>query len=499
MPIAFDRYVSITSGVGAGAAVRRRDLIARFFTTNENVPTQGVLEFTSADQVAEHFGSDTDESRRAAFYFGFVSKNISRPSRISYARWASADTAPQAFGTAPQTLAQLQAITAGALTLNLGGTDLDITGLDFSGDTSLADVASTLQVAIRTGTGDVFTLATVTYNATQKRFELTGGDTGAATITITPAATNDAAGPLGWGSGVLLSNGVAAESLTDTLRLSAEASNNFGSFGFVTTLTLEQITEAATWNSTQNVLFQYHLPVLPTDAASTSAALIGLAGVGMTLNLPTLTTEFPEVLPMAVLAATDYSRRAAVQNYMFQTANLTATVTSNSDADTYDPLRINYYGQTQTAGQLREFYQRGVLGGGATAPVDMNTYANEQWLKDDAGAGIMTLLLSLPRVSANTRGRAQVLSVLNATVELALLNGTISVGRTLSTTQVLFITEQTGDPRAFHQVQTSGYWLDAIIESFQTSDNRTEFRADYTLIYAKDDVIRMVEGTHTLI
>jgi hypothetical protein len=39
----------------------------------------------------------------------------------------------------------------------------------------------------------------------------------------------------------------------------------------------------------------------------------------------------------------------------------------------------------------------------ATDPVDMNVYANEIWLKDAAGAAILSLLLSLGKVSANAR------------------------------------------------------------------------------------------------
>ena len=499
MAISFDRYVRITSGVGAGAEVRRRDLIARFYTTTAIAPTNTVLEFTGANDVGDYFGTTSPEFLRAQFYFGFVSKNITRPSRISFSRWADADTAPQIFGTTPDTLTQLQTITAGTFTLDLGGASESITGLDFSGDNSLTDVASALQTAIRTGTGSIFSGATVTYNETAQRFELTAGATGAATVTVTAGTNNDAAGAIGWLTGAILSNGVEEETIADTLSDSSEMSNNFGSFAFVQTLTTDQITQAATWNSTQNVLYQYHVAVTPSNAATISAALIGLAGSGMTLNRDILANEYPEVLPMAVLAATNYTRRASVQNYMFQVANLSATVSTNADANLYDGLRVNYYGETQTAGQLRRFYQRGVLGGGQTAPVDMNTYANEQWLKDDAGARIMSLLLALPRVSANQRGRGQLLSVIQGTVNQALLNGTISVGRTLTDSQRIFITEQTDNERAYQQVQTSGYFLDASIVSFQTSDNRTEFRADYTLIYAKDDVIRMVEGTHTLI
>ena len=499
MPISFDRYVRITSGVGAGAAVRRRDLIARFFTTSSLVPAKTIVEFTSPDDVGDYFGTTSAEFLRSQFYFGFVSKIITRPKRISFARWVNSPSAPMIFGTNHEILTELQKISAGTFSLTLGDTTTSITGLDFTSDTSFSDVASALQTEIRKGTGTVFTAATVTYNAIMQRFEFAGGETGEAEVTVTAGSSNDVAGAIGWLSGAIICDGAEDMEIPATLADTSEISNNFGSFAFIPTLTTDQITQVATWNSTQNVLYQYHVAVTPENAAAVSAAVINLAGVGLTLNTMGLSNEYPEVLPMAVLAATDYTRRASVQNYMYQSANLTPTVSSNADANIYDGLRVNYYGETQTAGQIRRFYQRGVLGGGDTAPVDMNTYANEQWLKDDAGARIMSLLLSLPRVSANQSGRAQLLGVVQSTIDQALENGSISIGRTLTDVQIIFITEQTGDAMAYHQVQTSGYWVNAVIESFQTTDNRTEFRANYTLIYAKDDVIRSVEGTHTLI
>ena len=146
---------------------------------------------------------------------------------------------------------------------------------------------------------------------------------------------------------------------------------------------------------------------LPRSAA-VSALLIGFAGTGMTLVDPAQ-PFYPEMLPMMILASTNYAARSSVKNYMFQQdSRLSPTVVTTALANVYDPLRINYYGQTQTAGQNISFYQRGFLGGGATAPVNMNTYANEQWLKDLAGSRIMSLLLSLERVSANAAGRGSV-------------------------------------------------------------------------------------------
>lgn len=501
MPIAFSRYIAITSALGAGSTSPQRELIARLFTTNSDVPTKTVLEFTE-DEVSNFFGASSQEARRANSYFGFVSKNGTRPSRISFARWADADTAPLAIGTETDTtLTEFQAVTAGEFTLTLGVITETVSGIDLSSAGDFASVASAVQTVVRAANADaLFAQAVVAYDAARSRFTLTGGGTGGDTaIDIQPTAATPVLGDLlGWGAGTVFSRGVDAETIVEVLSESSQLTNNFGSYAFVQTLTEEQVTESATWNDGNNVLYQYHVPVLPADAAAVSANIIGLGGTGMTL-MGTQVNEFPEMLPMSVLAATNYARRASVQNYMFQQTGLTPTVITSADADLYDGLRVNYYGQTQTAGQQLSFYQRGFLTGTGTDPVNMNVFANEQWLKDFAGSQIMGLLLALPRVPANATGRGQVLAVLrDPVVETALVNGTISVGRTLSTQQRLFITEQTGDPNAFQQVQTSGYWLDATIES-RTVNGVLEFFVAYTLIYSKDDVIRRVEGSHVLI
>jgi hypothetical protein len=73
------------------------------------------------------------------------------------------------------------------------------------------------------------------------------------------------------------------------------------------------------------------------------------------------------------------------------------------------------------------------------------------------------------------------------------------VSKPLTVAQQIFIGEITGDPLAWHQVQTLGYWVDAVVVPFTTIDNRTEYKVVYTLVYSKDDTVRKVEGTHALI
>ena len=500
--ISFKRYVDITSGVGGGAAVRLRDLILRLFSNSPRVPAGGVVTMTNAADVGTYFGLTSPEYLRAAFYFGFISKLITAPKKIAFARWADVNAAARIYGsTAVRTVAQFTGITTGSFKLTLGAYTSDVTGLNFSSATTMSNVATVLQTAIQAivAGGANWTGALVTYNATANRFELVGGTaTAAAPVSLAAAATGvDVRALLGWDASAVFSPGVVAQEPVAAFIASAEGDDNFGSFAFVQTITPAQVAAVAAQNDTYNVKFLYTFGALSTDVVSNFAALSGLSGVAMTLA--PLATEYPELLPSAVLAATDYTRRNSVQNYMFQQMALTPSVTDNATADTMDANRANYYGRTQTAGQFLDFYQRGVMMGLTTDPVDINVYANEMWLKDAAGAALMTLLLSVSRVPANATGRGQMIAVLQDVIEQATFNGTISIGKPLTTTQKLFITNITGDELSWQQVFRLGYWLDGTIESYVTTDSRTEWKFVYTLIYSKDDAIRKVEGSHILI
>jgi hypothetical protein len=501
MAISFKRYVSIVSGVGGGAGVRLRDLMLRLFSTSALVPEKTVIEMESADEVGAYFGTTSLEYLRAVFYFGFISKLITAPKKISFSRWADVAAAARIYGKAKAfAVSQFTGTTTGALKLTLGAYTADVTGLNFSGAATLSDVATILQAAIRAvvAGGADWTGATVTYNATKQRFELVGGVAGASPIaTAAPGSGVDVRTLLGWDATAVFSPGVAAQEPLDAFLASVQVSDNFGSFAFIPALTANQVAAVATQNDTYNVKFMYLVPVQAADAASYYAALSGFSGVASILS--PLATEYPELLPAAILAATDYSRRNSVQNYMYQQAALTPAVTTDADADAMDAARVNYYGRTQTAGQNIDFFQRGIMMGLPADPVDMNTYANEMWFKDAAGAAIMELLLSLAKVSANATGRSQLLAVLQSVIERATFNGTISIGKPLNITQKLYIGQMTGDDNAWQQVFRLGYWLDCVLQSYVTQDSRTEWKAVYTLIYSKDDVIRKVEGSHVLI
>lgn len=499
MSIPFSRYVNIISGVAAGAGVRTRDLILRLFTSSPMIGPDTVLEYDRSNlaAIADYFGSTSEEYKRAAAYFGYVSPAVAAPQRISFASYRPADVGAAVYGNDDfKSIATIHLITAGAMSVRVGGVVHNITGVDMSGAASMTAAAALLQTAaVAAGLTD----ATVSYNGA--RFIFTLGTTHSTiAINSTVSGANDMATVLGLtlAVGAIPVSGSSAVNAVQALQASEQLTDNFGSLVFVPVLALADVQQVAAYVAARNVKYQYHTAVTAADAVAWNAALIGYAGLGLTLS--PFPGEYPELIPPAILAATRYDQRGAVQNYMFkQMAGVSASVKDGQSADLYDGLRINYYGDTSTAGQIIKFYQRGTLCGGPTDPVDMNTYANEQWLKDYVGARLMELLLGVSRVPANAQGVGMVSNAIQPAIDLAVRNGTISVGKVLNATQKIYLTQATGDPLAYLKVQSQGYILTVEMQSYTTVSGAIEWKAVYVIYYAKDDAIRLVDGTHSLI
>lgn len=541
MSISINRYVDITSGVGGGAAVARRQLVGRIVTKSTHLSSDEIFEATSASAVLEKFGNDvtSKEYRRAMAYFSFVNKNIKKPRMLSFVRWDTVTFRPPVFkgNTEPKTpsmLADLKAMGADAgFEIGYGtGAMVNVT-FDATAASDFIELAPIIEAAIRTAATaqPVLATATVQFNAASNRFIITGSINGstAGEIKFAAASTHDAAQSLGLISGDTESTaGRVGDNAVQTMDRHTNNSDNFGSFLFVDALDNWQSTtvgsrpqDIAAWNAALNNKFMFCHYVTPqTATAAWYATFRGFQGMAVTLcqdnaSMPSIDDEvFQAQSPMEILAATDYDSVNGTQNYMFyqfdgrsfaadakgKLAPRPGTVGDDATADKMDAYRVNYQGITMQAGQQIAFYQRGLLMGGSTAAVDMNTYANEMWLKDAILTSIMRLFLSLPKVSANEVGRGQVLLNMTEVVDQALSNGTFSVGKPLDQTQKTYITLVTGDDKAWHQVQGSGYWLDAnLVKETNHQTGLDEWQFKYILVYSKDDVIRKVIGSDILI
>lgn len=505
--ISMSRYINIVSGVGAGAAVAQRQLILRLITQNTVLPPGIVFESQNAAAVGAYFGMTSEEYYRALAYFSFVSKQITSPPLISFARWVNTSIAPMIVGdTTTKTLSQFTPVASGTLTINSGGVAIALTAISFTAATSLTQVASTLQTAIQAQTDPQLKTATVTYNSNTNQFNLIGSVSGSGTLTVTTTGLpTDIAPLLGWGTtGTVYVTGQSADTAATAIQKSGAISNNFGSFAYCTAtppMSNTDIQSVAQWNDSQNNVYQYQVPTTLANLSALYGLVKGYAGVGLNILSSTAPNDYIEQSPCEILAATNYNLVNAAQNYMFyQFPNRNVTVNDDTTANTVDTSRGNYIGATQSAGQVLAFYQRGVLCGGSQAAVDMNTYANEQWLKAIISAQLISLFLNVSRVPANPTGQAMILAIIQPIIDQAKLNGVISIGKTLTPTQQVFITQLTGDNNAWRQIQTIGYWINITFSSYVNSNNGlTEWQANYQLVYAKDDAIRYVNGSDIMI
>lgn len=495
MTISFRRYVRIASGVGGGAAVPTRDLIGRLLTDSPLTPADSILEFGEASSVAGYYGADSLEAAIARFYFSYVSPAVGTARAISFGRYSPTGSAARLIGGGGvKNLADFTSLPPSIVALEVDHWEVLTPDIDLSEATSLADVAGILQTAVAE-TGQLAS-ATVDYDPVTRRFTLTAS--GLSVERVSLLSSTALSELLQWGPEAVVSPRVMPQTAVEAFRATEALSDNFGALALYPRPGLADMIELAAAVAAENVKFQLMVGVSRQEAETWAAALAGNAGTAITLSPNE--GEFPELFPMVQLAATDYRARNGVVNYMFkQVAGLTPTVADDLEADLLDAYRVNYYGLTKTAGRDLAFYQRGFLQGGPTAPVDMSVHGNEQWLKDFVGAEIMALLLSANRVPANETGRGQVLNAIQVAIDQALFNGTISVGKQLTNAQRAAITQATGDPLAWHQVQQIGFWVDCRIVEITGPSGATEYRALYSILYSKDDAIRSVDGTHTLI
>lgn len=486
MAISQSKYVNIVSSLGGGSSVSQRELIGRVFTSNYLVPVNKVIEFgggatTALAAIGEYFGVTSDEYLFASKYFSFATKANTQPQKLSFARFVSESVPARLIGKPKPVLSELQAITDGVLTVNIDGNDESFTRINFSSATSLSEVSEILSNAI-SGTD-----ATCSYDVSNGRFYIT------ATTSI-GYGSGSVAEALGFvESEAILSEAGEAKTPLETVSESSELSNNFFSFCFLDEISNSDIASVAEWTNLQNVKYLYSVRVSTSNAVAIQGLVKDYDGVALTLDKY---DEMAEFMPMCAFAAVDYTKPNSTMDVFYkQFSGVTPSVTTNSERFTYDPLRVNYYGMTQQAGQAVSFYQDGVLQGSIPS---MTVYANEAWLKDSFITDVLNLRMGLDSLPANTTGKSLVLSALMETVNQALSNGVVLAGKELNATQKAYITTITGDSDGWIAVQNSGYRLSAEIEQYEEY-GITKYKISFLFVYSKGDTINYVDGRNILI
>jgi hypothetical protein len=209
MSLSVSRLVNVTINLSPLAAARRSfGILCIAGDSNVIDVSERIRSYTALESVATDFGTSAPEYLAAALYFSQSPK----PKTLNIARWARTATAGFVKGTVLSTAEKLLSawtvITNGGFKITVdGGSEVNITGLDFSAETTLNGVAAVI-------TADL-TGAVCTWDGS--RFIITSSTTGVSSSIsnlIAPTSGTDISAQLKLTLALRAANvaGIAAES-----------------------------------------------------------------------------------------------------------------------------------------------------------------------------------------------------------------------------------------------------------------------------------------------
>lgn len=496
MAIPQEEYINITSGV-VKDAVSNRELIGRYITPNALF--SGALEYTKSDSVGDDFGYNSDEYKFAKKYFDFLSKDIKKPKKISFFKLPKKEDFSNGVATKiifnatynnfPITSSQ-SAIEITYQNIKDGTSD-DIT-IDFS---SVSGSITDFEGFVSYVNSLLIPSFVASYDLLRNKIVFT-------LKTTDPIKVTNVVDDGGFfADAPQVSQGIPTfESWSQALDYMDNSSNNFATFTFSSDyeLTQNDIQEIAEWNNSKNVKYMY---VCGVSSSSYSIISSGLKGVdGTWLQLVDSENPYACFAPMAIGATLNYNRVNTNAFFDFYPVNgLETQVSDYSTYNNYVLSRVNFNGATQQAGREITFLQPGYLTGAIS---DAGVYYNEMWLKDDIWTKLMALFLAVKKIPANEVGKIQCKNTIMTSIEQAKVNGCILVGKTLTNAQKAQIQEYTNDDNAVNKIQEDGFYLTLNVERTTFADSNQQdvekYIVTYSLLYAKGDGIRKVEGTNIL-
>lgn len=149
MALSVSRLVRVAVNLSPLAALRRA--FSTLMIAGDSEVINGLERFRSYDTieaVALDFGVDAPEYKAAALYFGQTPK----PRTVMIGRWLSDATSGMNLGgilsAAQKVISLWTAISAGSFVISIDGDSQELTGLDFSGVTTLNGVATVITAAL---------------------------------------------------------------------------------------------------------------------------------------------------------------------------------------------------------------------------------------------------------------------------------------------------------------------------------------------------------------
>lgn len=453
-------FVSVNPSVLAAGGTGL-NLSGLFLTTNTRVPIGQVMSFPSAATVGTFFGLASNEYQHALVYFsGFDNSNI-KPGAMLFSQYPTAPVAAYLNGgnISGLTLAQLQALTPGTISVTIDGVVKTSSTINLSGAGSFSAAAALINTALNASP------ATVTYDSTSGAFVITSGTTGASSTIGFASGAMSALLLLTSATGAYNSQGAIASTpaaamasviaITQSWATFATLFNPDGS-GNANKLLFAQ------WTSSQNNRYAYVVwdtdasPTTQIPASASLGYLISQAAYSGTVCVYETSDLYYAAFIMGSIASIDFNQTAGRTSLAFRTqSGVVPSVNSQVVAANLQGNFYNYYCAAATANQQFNFFFPGSISG----PFKwIDSFINQIWMNSAFQLNLMTLLTQVKSVPYNAAGQTLIEQSLMDTIQAALNFGSIQPGVTLSSLQVAEVNAAAG-VRISDTLASRGWYL----------------------------------------
>ncbi len=468
------------------------------FTLNATIPTNTILSFNDSNEVGAYFGFESEEYNAAVIYFTGYNNSFIKPSQLKMVKrnLSALSAFMRGANNAALTLAELQAVTAGTLSISIDGTSADLVDLDFSSSLSFSDVALIIQSALQaTVVG-----TTVAYSSQFNAFTITSGATGPdssvsyATGTVAELLRFTAA------AGAVLSVGTLAETVAEQLATIISEDQNWVSFTSIFTPSQDEAESAINWSTAQGVEYLYVLhttDVTATIDGNESDILSQLKLKNLQNFVAVYGSVDVAVAIMGITASIDFERQGGTIDYAFKdVAGLAPSVTDNATKAVLDAKGYNYFGLFATRNAtFAQIYKGQIVG----TYVNIYTYVNAIWLNNSLQVALMDTMRAVNKLSYTDAGYGYIRATIDGVVDNAVFSNAIVTGVTLSTAQQNALRAELGSNAddAITALTVNGYYL--LIVDPSGSARQAGESPDISLYYTDGGSIKKLDVASTVL
>jgi hypothetical protein len=468
MSIPAKKLVEIIPGViGAGGAALA--LSGLILTADTAVPFNTIRQFSDAEAVATFFGPQSSEAAIASVYFAGFDGSTQKPGNLLFSQYPIAPVAAytRSASLAAMTLAQLQAITPGVMTVTVDGTLKTSASINLSTATSFSDAAAKITTAFASG-------PVVTYDAQRAAFVATSGTTGgASTITFAAGAIATALN-LTQATGAVTSQGSAAATPAAAMTAIIAKALNWAGFMTVFEPVIADKMAFATWTGQQADRFAYacwDTDVTSSQQGNTTAFGPQVAALQLSGSIPlgadpaqaaALGVSMTSLVrPLAAfvlgyMASIDFGQTNGRTTAAFRSqGGIVAGCADSTVADTLVANGYNFYGDYATSQQAFRFMQPGQISGRFKW---LDSFANEIWMNANFQQSLLAFMAAAGSIPYNNFGYASIETALQTPINQALDFGAIRAGVSLSGSQVIAVNSASGQ-KIDTVLSTRGWYL----------------------------------------